>query len=84
MYIFESFRNALLFLGFGTGFLGFEDVFVTYDRTITLPGMLVELGDHSTPHFYKVEQSYGQKQGYNKQRREFLFDPIMPEARSTI
>jgi hypothetical protein len=37
--MFESFRNAILFIGFGTGFIGFQDVFLAYERTISLSGM---------------------------------------------
>ncbi len=76
MYIFESFRNAVLFLGFGTGFLGFEDVFLTYDRTIGLPDLMPQMGDTSITH-------NKQQQG-SKQHRDFQFEPFLPEAASRI
>jgi hypothetical protein len=56
VYLFESFRNALLFLGFGTGFLGFEDVFMAYERTISLPGMPPLAFDSSQPLAKSVEK----------------------------
>ena len=71
MYVFESFRNAALFLGFGTGFLGFEDVFVTYDRIISLPCLVSPMGDASIAH---------NKQPGFKQH----IDSFLPEAASRI
>ena len=42
MCLFENFRNALLFIGFGTGLMGFEDIFLTYGRTISISSMMIE------------------------------------------
>mmetsp|Transcript_1385 Transcript_1385/g.3069 ORF Transcript_1385/g.3069 Transcript_1385/m.3069 type:complete len:84 (+) Transcript_1385:83-334(+) len=37
--LFENFRNALLFIGFGTGLMGFDDIILTYGRTISLSSL---------------------------------------------
>ena len=87
MFLFESFRNAMLFLGFGSGFIEFEDVFLTYDRTISLPAMVqpqaLEYDQYPSGHSSHLLQATDDE-GNGNHTAVLIFDALVSEPQSKM